>query len=159
MSTPLRNILSRKGWGVVTVSADDSVPSLADMLVLHHIGAAAVTDRDGKLIGLVSERDVVRAVSEHHDDVVDLKVGDVMVRDAPSLSGDDTVLKAMQLMTIHRYRHIPIEEEGVLIGMVSIGDVVKYRIEENECAVEAMRAYVMQADPSEGQSPSLHTLG
>ena len=159
MSTPLRNILSRKGWGAVTVTTDDSLLSVADTLVLHHIGAAAVVDRDGKLLGLVSERDIVRGVSEHHDDVIDLKVGDVMARGVPTLSPEDTTLKAVQLMTIHRHRHIPVQEDGALVGMVSIGDVVKYRIEESESAVEAMRAYVMQTDPSEEQGQSRHGPG
>ncbi|WP_171034123.1 CBS domain-containing protein [Lichenicoccus roseus] len=158
MSIPLRNILSRKGWGAVTVTADASLLTVADTLVLHHIGAAVVVDRDGRPIGLVSERDIVRGVSEHHDDVVDVKVGDVMARNVPSLSPDDSSLKAVQLMTIHRHRHIPVLEDEALVGMVSIGDVVKYRIEESESAVEAMRAYVMQSDPTEEPGLPRHAL-
>nr|WP_321984059.1 CBS domain-containing protein [uncultured Lichenicoccus sp.] len=95
MSIPLRNILSRKGWGVTTVNAEDPLLSVAETLVLHRIGTAAVVDRDGRLLGLVLARDSVRGVSEHHDDVIDLKVSDVMARDVPTLSPDDAVLKAM----------------------------------------------------------------
>ena len=156
MSIPVRNIISRKGWGAVSVSPADSLLEVADTLVAHHIGAATVLDENGALIGLVSERDIVTGLSEHHDKVATLTASDVMSRSVRTCSPDCTVVDAMQIMTTYRHRHIPILEDGVLLGMVSIGDLVKHRLEEADLFVEEMRAYVMQGDsyynPGAGQA-------
>lgn len=148
MSIPIRNILSGKGWGAKSVSPQETLLGLADMLVSNRIGAVPVLDETGKLLGLVSERDIVTGLSEHHDQVTGLTAGDVMARTVQTCSPDCTVVDAMQLMTTYRQRHIPILEEGRLMGMISIGDLVKYRLDEADHFVEEMRAYVMQSDPN-----------
>jgi CBS domain-containing protein len=152
MSIPIRNILSRKGWEVVSVSPQKNLLEVADTLVSHHIGAVTVLDEEGNLLGLVSERDIVTGLSEHHDEVTALTAADVMARQLRTCSPDCTIYDAMQMMTTYRHRHIPIVEDGKLIGLVSIGDLVKYRLEEADLFVEEMRAYVMQTDP--GHDPS-----
>lgn len=147
MSTSISTILSRKGWGVTTVLPEDTLLAVVDTLTSNHIGAVVVQDRSGQLLGLLSEREVVRGLSEHHDEVTELTAADLMSLDVPTLTGDASVTQAMQLMTLHRHRHIPICENGKLVGMLSIGDVVKHRLEESDFAIEEMRAYVMQCDP------------
>lgn len=149
MSTSIRTILGRKGWGVTTVYPDDTLLAVVDTLTSNHIGAVVVQDRSGQLLGLLSEREVVKGLSEHHDEVTELTAADLMSLDMPSLTGDATVTQAMQLMTLHRHRHIPVCEDGKLVGLISIGDVVKHRLEESDLAVEEMRAYVMQCEPNE----------
>jgi CBS domain-containing protein len=152
MSIPIRNILSRKGWGAKSVTHQETLLGLADLLVANHIGAVPVLDEEGVLLGLVSERDIVTGLSEHHDNIDMLTAADVMVRTVQTCSADCTITDAMQMMTAYRQRHIPILEDGKLIGMVSIGDLVKYRLEEADLFVEEMRAYVMQTDP--GHDPA-----
>ena len=147
MSISVRTILSRKGWGVVSVSPRQKLLDVAGTLVLHHIGAATVVDAEGKLIGLISERDIVTGLAEHHDQVTTLTAADVMSRSVRTCSPDCTIIDAMQMMTTYRHRHIPIMEDGKLLGMVSIGDLVKCRLEEADLCVEEMRAYVMQSGP------------
>lgn len=148
MSIPIRNILARKGWEVVSVSPQKTLLEVADTMVSHHIGAVTVLDDDGNLLGLVSERDIVTGLSEHHDEVMELKASDVMAKPVRTCGPECTIYDAMQMMTTYRHRHIPILEDGKLIGLVSIGDLVKYRLEEADLFVEEMRAYVMQSDPS-----------
>ena len=152
MSIPIRNILSRKGWGVVSVSPHEPLLSVTDTLVNNHIGAVTVLDENGSLLGLISERDIVSGLSEHHDDVMTLTASDVMARQVRTCSPDCTIVDAMQIMTTYRSRHIPILEDGKLLGLVSIGDLVKYRLEEADLFVEEMRAYVMQSDTGAGST-------
>lgn len=153
MSIPIRNILARKGWEVVSVPPEKNLLDVADILVSRHIGAVTVLDGEGRLLGLVSERDIVTGLSEHHDEVMTLTAADVMANPVRTCSPDCTIYDAMQMMTTFRHRHIPIMEDDKLIGLVSIGDLVKYRLEEADLFVEEMRAYVMQADP--GHDPGL----
>ena len=148
MTIPVRTILSRKGWGAVSVSPHDTLLAVASILVDHGIGAVTVLAKDGALLGLVSERDIVEGLAKHHGAVSRLTASDIMSRAIQTCSPDCSIVDAMQLMTTYRYRHIPILEDDVLIGLVSIGDVVKYRLEEADLFVEEMRAYVMQGDPA-----------
>jgi len=152
MSIPVRNILARKGWGAVSIPPDKTLLEVADTLVEHHIGAVLVMDEEGSLLGLVSERDIVTGLSQHHNEVMALKASDVMARNLRTCGPDCTIYDAMQMMTTYRHRHIPILEDGKLLGLVSIGDLVKYRLEEADLFVEEMRAYIMQTDP--GHDPA-----
>ena len=158
MSIPVRNILSRKGWGVVSVSPKHTLLEIADTLVGQHIGAATVLDENNTLVGLVSERDIVNGLAQHHDEVMTLTAADVMSKTVRTCRPDCTIVDAMQLMTTYRQRHIPILEDGTLLGMVSIGDLVKYRLEEADLFVEEMRAYVMQGDSYYGPGAGHTTL-
>ena len=159
MSIPIRNILSRKGWGAMSVSPQQSLLSVTDILVTNHIGAVIVLDENGALVGLISERDIVAGLSEHHDEVLSLTASDVMARHVHTCSPDCTIVDAMQIMTTYRSRHIPILEDGKLLGVVSIGDLVKYRLEEADLFVEEMRAYVMQSDAGSGSTAQQFAAG
>jgi CBS domain-containing protein len=151
MTIPIRSILARKGWGALTVAPGEPVMNVADILVSNQIGSLPVVSESGKLLGLISERDLVTAMSQHHGAVGSLTASDIMMRTLHSCSMDCTLIDAMQMMTTHRQRHIPVVEDERLIGVVSIGDIVKFRLEEADQMVEEMRAYVMQGEP--GQDP------
>lgn len=151
MTIPVRSILARKGWGALSVASGEPLMSVADILVSNQIGSLPVVSDSGRLLGLISERDLVAAMSKHHDAVASLTAGDIMVRDIHSCTLDCTVIDAMQMMTAYRQRHIPVVEEQRVVGVVSIGDIVKFRLEEADQMVEEMRAYVMQGEP--GQDP------
>ncbi len=152
MTIPMRSILSRKGWGATSVPANEPLLSVTDTMVSNHIGAVTVLDEHGALLGLISERDIVTGLSEHHDEVAELTAADVMKRDVHTCTPECTIIDALQMMTSYRTRHIPILEDGKLLGLVSIGDLVKYRLEEADLFVEEMRAYVMQSDPGHDAS-------
>jgi predicted transcriptional regulator len=115
-------ILKMKGKGVFTASADTSLLEIAKLLEQHGIGCIVVEADEGKVVGIVSERDVVRAIG---------RSGTKVLKD-----------RLMSEMTTHRFRHMPVVERGRLIGLVSIGDVVKMRIAEAEMEAAAMREYI-----------------
>lgn len=138
----VHQILQSKGAGVFAVSADQTVAEAVRELNDRRIGAVVVTARDGRLIGILSERDIVRRLGESETRVLGLPVKALMTEKPVTCSPDDTIERLMSLMTRHRVRHLPVEEEGRLVGLVSIGDVVKSRIEEVEQEAEALRAYI-----------------
>jgi len=152
MTVPIRSILARKGWGALSVAPNEPLLNVAEILVSNQIGSMPVVNESGRLLGLISERDLVTAMSQHRDAVASLTAADVMVRSIHSCTLDCSVLDAMQMMTAFRQRHIPVVEDDRIIGVVSIGDIVKFRLEEADQMVEEMRAYVMQGEP--GQDPA-----
>jgi len=151
MTILIRNVLSNKGWGVTTVPPAMPLLDLIDLLVGKRIGATPVVDGSGTVLGLVSERDVVNGIAAHHDELASMKAGDVMSSPAVTASPDDPLMEGMRLMTVHRNRHIPVVEDGKLVGLLSIGDVVKYRLDEAEFELDAMRAYVTQTNSGQEQ--------
>ncbi|MBO0842315.1 MAG: CBS domain-containing protein [Nocardioides sp.] len=141
----IAEILSRKPTpGVVTIRADESVRALLGVLAEHRIGACIVSPDGTELAGIVSERDVVRHL---HDDetLPDRQVGEIMTSEVVTCAPDATVDDLMSLMTERRIRHLPVVEEGRLIGLVSIGDLVKHRIDELTFERDQLEAYVHQA--------------
>jgi len=144
MTILIRNVLSNKGWGVTTVSPTMPLLDVIDLLVARHIGATPVVDGGGTILGLVSERDIVTGIAAHHDELASMCAADVMSTPPVTASPDAPLMEGMRLMTVHRNRHIPVVEEGRLVGLLSIGDVVKYRLDEAEFELDAMRAYVTQ---------------
>ena len=135
-------ILKSKGTKVVTARPEATVAALSERLRAEGIGALVVSE-DGKTIaGIVSERDIVRGLAEHGAAVLDRKVGDIMHRDVVTSTGDEDIEAVMGKMTRHRIRHLPVVENGKLCGIISIGDVVKHRLDELESETQAMRHYI-----------------
>lgn len=132
-------ILRAKGTEVVSVAPETTVADLLTELTRHGIGAAAVA-RDEALIGIVSERDVVRGIERQGADLLAAPVADIMTTDVHTCTPDDTVESVSEAMTRHRFRHVPVVSQGRLAGLVSIGDVVKSRLrvlEEDRAQLEA----------------------
>ncbi|MGE0116868.1 MAG: CBS domain-containing protein [Dongiaceae bacterium] len=139
----VRDILSVKGDRVITIKPDATVAATSQMLAKHRIGAVLVTNADDAIIGIISERDIVRGLAQHGGAVAELAVADLMTREVRTCTMSDTIADIMGVMTAHRFRHLPVVEDGRLIGIVSIGDVVKYRLDETKLEVESLRDYVL----------------
>jgi CBS domain-containing protein len=139
------HILKQKGSAVVTASPADSVQSIVDKLAHHRIGAVVIVDAGGDIAGIVSERDVVRAMAGSAGTVVSRSAKDIMTAKVRTCSPGDTESDLVQLMTEHRIRHLPVVSNGRLAGMISIGDVVKHRMEMMEREAEEMKTYIASA--------------
>jgi CBS domain-containing protein len=125
-------ILHRKGGHVSTVRSVDTIEAAIRKLHDERIGALVVVDRWGKLVGMLSERDVVYALAQHGADALTFEVHELMTPDVTTCTPEDRIDDVMQTMTAHRIRHLPVMEEGRLIGLVSIGDLVKHRLAEKK---------------------------
>ena len=137
------DILSQKGGLVYTISPGTTLSQIVQQLSTRRIGAVLVmADGDG-VAGIVSERDLVRAMAQHGASALDLEARQVMTRDVKSCHPDDSIEHVMELMTHGRFRHLPVLDHGELIGLVSIGDVVKARLEETRHETEALKAYIV----------------
>ena len=135
------NILQSKGRAVTTVTSGSTIAEAVDLLNSKKIGAVVVVD-DGKVAGILSERDIVRHLGKDWAALASRPVSDVMTRAVVSVSRFATVADVMERMTERRIRHMPIVEEGELVGIVSIGDVVKRKIEETEQEAIALKEYI-----------------
>ncbi len=140
----VRAILDLKGRDVVSVPPDMTVSEGIKTLSKRGIGAVLVMD-DQRIEGILSERDVVHALSARGAAALDLPVHEVMTRRVVTCRGHDTVAAIMEVMTEQKFRHLPVVEEGSLIGLISIGDVVKWRVGEYEAEQEALRDYIKTA--------------
>ena len=139
------HILRQKGTSVVTVEPADSVQTIVDMLARHRIGAVVVVDPAGGIAGIVSERDVVRAMVGDVAGVVSMTAKDIMTAKVRTCSPTDSEAELMQMMTEGRIRHLPVVANGRVTGMISIGDVVKLRIESMEAEADQMKTYIASA--------------
>ena len=137
-----RQILKSKGKGVITTTPNTSLLDVAKLLERNRIGCIVVEGEDGKVAGIVSERDIVRAVGQSGAKVLKDPVSTYMTRTVVTAREADTIDRLMSEMTTHHFRHMPVVERGLLIGLVSIGDVVKMRIAEAEMEAAAMRQYI-----------------
>ncbi len=137
------DILSRKGGLVYTVTPGTTVAQIAQQLGARRIGSVLVMEDTDKVAGIVSERDLVCAVSRHGTAALDLEARQVMTRDVVTCHPDDSIDQVMQTMTTGRFRHLPVVDRGELLGLVSIGDVVKARLEEARHESDALRAYIV----------------
>lgn len=135
-------ILKMKGREVVTSAANTSLLDIAALLGKHGIGCVVITGADGKVSGIVSERDIVREIARAGSKVLKEPVEVCMTKAVVTCREADTIDRLMAEMTAHRFRHMPVVERGRLIGLVSIGDVVKMRIAEVEMEAAAMREYI-----------------
>ena len=137
----IADVLRTKGAAVATITPETSVSGLLTELSLHNIGAMVVVSADG-VVGIVSERDVVRKLHEHGVELLRLPVSEIMTTMVATCSPTDTVDHLTALMTTKRVRHIPVVENDRLVGIVSIGDVVKQRMEELESEQRALQDYI-----------------
>lgn len=134
-------LLEDKGKAVHTIAPDDSVFSALEQMAGHNIGALPVLEKN-KLVGLISERDYARKVILHGHTSRDLKVRDIMSTQVMCAALDDDVERCMAIMTEKRVRHLPVIEKGKLVGLVSIGDLVKSIISEQQFVIEQMTNYI-----------------
>jgi len=141
----VKAILAAKGGDVISIEPTADLTAAARLLGAHRIGAVVIRGAGGRLAGILSERDIVRAISEHGAEALKLAVGQVMTRTVATCGEDDSIASIMERMTEGKFRHMPVLAKGELIGLVSIGDVVKYRVEEIEQESEAMRDYIQTA--------------
>ncbi len=135
-------VLSEKGREVVTTSAAASIAGAIDTLAKHRIGALVVVDHDDRIVGILSERDVVRAIAAQGERVLSTPLSTVMTRAVVTCSESETINEVMTRMTRGRFRHLPVVDGDRLTGIISIGDVVKARIEQVERRGRGMRAYI-----------------
>ncbi len=139
------HILKQKGNAVITVDPSQTLYDVAGILAKHRIGAVIVVDAGGAIAGIVSERDVVRTLAKEGPAALTRTARDFMTTKVKTCTPSDTEAGLMGLMTEHRIRHLPVVEDGKLAGMISIGDVVKLRIEMIEREAEEMKSYIASA--------------
>lgn len=144
----IARILTAKGREVVTTQPHRTLAEVADVLVRRNIGAVVVADVEGQVLGILSERDIVRAISRRGADALADAVT-VHMTDVVIAREDEHILSAMEKMTKERFRHLPVITDGRLAGIVSIGDLVNYRIAECEFEHRAMREYIGTAGAAE----------
>jgi CBS domain-containing protein len=137
------DILSRKGGLVFTVTPGTTVAQIAQQLSTRRIGSVLVLDADSAVAGIVSERDLVQAFAGHGAAALEFEARAVMTRDVITCDPDDSIDDIMETMTRGRFRHLPVVRHGELLGLISIGDVVKARLEEARHETEALRAYIV----------------
>jgi CBS domain-containing protein len=141
MTTLVATILQNKARELSTALAGDSVAAAVTLLAERRIGALPVLDAGGRLIGILSERDVVRALAADPA-VLTRRVEELMTSEVKTCSLHDSVLELMGIMTRGRFRHVPVLHDGKLVGIMSIGDVVKHRLEEAQFELEALKSYI-----------------
>jgi CBS domain-containing protein len=135
-------VLKTKGRAVTTARPETTLKELADLLASKKIGAVIVTGEAGRVIGIFSERDLVRVVAEKGPSALTLTAGDVMTRNVVTCEERTTLDELMEMMTAGRFRHLPVVERDQLVGLISIGDVVKYHLADMALEVTAMRSYL-----------------
>ena len=141
----VKAILARKGSDVVTAEPNATLGEVVRILSARRIGAVVVTGADRRIVGILSERDVVRVLGETGASVLDQPIADVMTRKVTTCSLGDTIIELMERMTEGKFRHMPVVDQGRLAGLVSIGDVVKWRVHEMEDESAALRDYIQTA--------------
>ena len=134
----IESILRRKGTDVTTIGPEATIKSAASWLRAKNIGALVVTSGDA-VLGLISEREIVHAFSRYGETAGSMPVKEIMQYGVTTVSPDESVNRVMNLMTHHRVRHMPVLRSGKLAGIVSIGDVVKHRLEELELETNVLR--------------------
>ena len=134
----IKNILASKGDAVITIGVFESVSDAMDTMVEHNIAALVVTD-GAKVLGVISERNILKAISDGGVSILNAPVGHLVTDRLVTISPEETTRRVMQLMTHSRIRHLPVLENGRLAGIVSVGDIVKYRLEELELESNVLR--------------------
>jgi CBS domain-containing protein len=135
-------ILKQKGSEVAHVAPTATIAEVVQGLVARRIGAVLVQDSAGQVLGIVSERDVVRSMAEHGGRTMEMTAAQLMTTDLHVAGPGTTVVQATEMMTTGRFRHLPVMDGDHLLGIVSIGDVVKARLSQQEQEVDSLKAYV-----------------
>jgi CBS domain-containing protein len=141
----LAAILKQKGRDVVSVSPTTSIADVTKLLAARRIGGVVVMDAASQLLGIFTERDIVHALATHGARTLEMTAAQLMTQNIITATPDTTVHGAMALMSQGRFRHLPVLDNGRLVGLVSIGDVVKSRIMQQEADVDSLKAYVAGA--------------
>lgn len=141
----VQDILSSKGSNVLTIDPNATVGVAMKTLATHRVGALVVSGPGERVVGIVSERDIVQVLALRGVTALDLALTEIMTRKVATCGANDTISSIMERMTAGKFRHVPVVEHGRLAGIVSIGDVVKHRLQEMECEQEAMRDYIQTA--------------
>jgi CBS domain-containing protein len=140
----VKDLLVGRRGDVVTTEPSADLAAAAKVLAERRIGAVVVLGADHRIVGILSERDIVQALAQHGPTALQKTVGQFMTRDVKTCSENDTIESLMGRMTAGKFRHMPVVEQGKLVGIVSIGDVVKNRVEEIEREAAALRDYIQQ---------------
>lgn len=135
-------ILKAKGRAVSTARPETTLIDIAQKLAAKRIGAIVIIGDSGKVVGIISERDLVRAIAERGAEALSLPVAEVMTHNVVTCEESTRIDELMEQMTRGRFRHMPVIEEGALVGIISIGDVVQNHVAEVEMEVSAMRGYL-----------------
>ncbi|APH71949.1 CBS domain-containing protein [Aquibium oceanicum] len=141
----VKNILAEKGSEVVTIAPDSSLAEAVSLLADKRIGAVVVTKGEGRIAGILSERDIVRMLGAEGPSMLQKPLSSAMTSKVKVCHEDNTINQVMEIMTAGRFRHLPVERDGKLVGIISIGDVVKKRIEEVEHEAQEIRNYIATA--------------
>ena len=141
----VKSILATKGGDVVSIEPTATLETAVHKLAEHRIGALLVLGPDNRVVGILSERDVVRVMAERGAGVLAEPLSKVMTRKVVTCTQADTVASLMELMTTGKFRHVPVVEQERVLGVVSIGDIVKYRLREIEEESTALRDYIQTA--------------
>jgi CBS domain-containing protein len=136
-------MIALKGGKVATTRPDAPIATVIRILKLENIGALVVTVESGEIAGIISERDIVRALVERGGTLLETRVSELMTRTVKTTAPDANIKDVMAEMTRSRVRHLPVVEDGRLIGIISIGDVVKNRLEELETETSVLRDYIV----------------
>ncbi|WP_187970941.1 CBS domain-containing protein [Aquibium microcysteis] len=141
----VKNILAEKGSGVETMTPDRTLAEAVQLLARRRIGAVVLTGTDGRIAGILSERDIVRILAGEGPGVLEKPISAAMTARVQVCHEDNSINDVMEIMTAGRFRHLPVERDGVLVGIISIGDVVKKRIEQVEHEAQEIRNYIATA--------------
>lgn len=141
----VKSILEEKGHEVLTLGPNDKLSEAVRVLAENRVGALVITNGDRKIVGILSERDIVRSLAKAGPAALDHPIRDVMTPKVNICNENHTINEVMEIMTRGRFRHLPVEKNGLLDGIVSIGDVVKRRIENVEREAEEIRNYIATA--------------
>jgi CBS domain-containing protein len=138
-------ILSRKGSDVVTADPAATLSDAVQLLAARRIGAVVITGADRRIVGILSERDIVRTLAEKGAHALNQPIAEVMTRKVITCGVGETVPEIMERMTVGKFRHVPVVEQGRLAGIISIGDVVKSRVQQMEQESAALQEYIRTA--------------
>jgi CBS domain-containing protein len=137
------NVLEIKGNDVFTVRPDETIDMLSHRLRALRVGAIIVSSDGNAVEGIISERDVAYGLAEHGTELLNKRVSDLMTRSVVTCTRESTIADLMKLMTRRRIRHLPVVEDGHLVGIVSIGDIVRHRVDEMQLETDVMRDYAI----------------
>ena len=138
----IRALLKTKERSIISVAPNATVPEIAEIISARRIGAVLVLDGHGGVAGIVSERDVVKALAKHGAQVLELRAEDLMTRNVITATMETSVDEAMEIMDSGYFRHLPVMDNGMLVAIISIRDLVKYRIMLHEHDVDSLKAYI-----------------
>ena len=141
----VKRILARKGSDVVTADPNVTLSDAVKLLAERRIGAVVITGADRRIVGILSERDIVRALGEQGAQALATPIAEIMTRNVITCGMGETVRELMERMTTGKFRHVPVVEQGRLAGIISIGDIVKSRVEEMEQESVALQEYIRTA--------------